>query len=217
MKRDYIIYGLVDPFTQDLRYIGQSVKGVIRGRDHCRPSILAKKENPHNAAWIKSVMVKGQKPEVVVLERFESAEKLDEAEMEWIAEARRVGCKLNNVTDGGNKPPIRIMSLEERQKRSEEMTGKPGYWKGKKRSEEFKAIVSKTMTGVSKPQRTEEHKRNASKAQGGRPFRDENGNLYYTQMEAARILKVSREGVRSALNGTVKTIKGHKLTYIMEN
>lgn len=217
MERDYIIYGLLDPFTLDLRYVGQSVKGVQRGRDHCRPSVLAKKENRHNAAWIKSVMKKGKKPEVVVLERFESDEKLDEAEKEWIAEARRIGCRLNNVTEGGNKPPITIMSPKERKRRSEKMMGHRGYWKDKKFSEEHKQLIAGSVKGKAKPPRTQEHCRNSAISQGAKPFKDENGNLYYTKAEAARVLGIVRADVQRLLSGKRKTAKGHTLTYIGEN
>lgn len=94
-----VIYGLVDPFTNELRYVGQTVNGRQRLSVH----IKSLNEKSHKANWIKSVLAKNGKPEWFIIEVVEKHE-LDEAECFWIAYFRSIGSRLTNATPGGEHP-----------------------------------------------------------------------------------------------------------------
>lgn len=105
MKEKYIIYGLIDPTTKELRYIGKSTSGikrpnstitrVIKGTE-CRPGKSTLKVN-----WIKKLLKLGLRPEIEILEVHTKAEDLPEAEIFWIAYYKFIGCRLTNMTKGG--------------------------------------------------------------------------------------------------------------------
>jgi hypothetical protein len=47
------IYGLVDPRTNVLRYVGQAINPVKRHSRHCHPD---KTDRTHRAAWIRNLL-----------------------------------------------------------------------------------------------------------------------------------------------------------------
>lgn len=100
MMNKYLIYGLIDPITNELRYIGRSSSGLQRPRCHFTPCIL-KKEKNHCHNWIKSLINKNLKPEIIIIETFDNSNNLNEAEIYWIAYFKFLGCNLTNLTDGG--------------------------------------------------------------------------------------------------------------------
>ena len=93
----YIIYGLTDPRTSQVRYVGQSSKGLRRPLEHGNGG----RSSGRCKTWLKSLQLKGLKNGVVVLEICGSAEDLDPAERKWIAHGRSKGWGLTNMTDGG--------------------------------------------------------------------------------------------------------------------
>ena len=95
----YVVYALVDPRSDQWRYIGKSCKGADeRLQGHIRDAV---KESNHKARWIGSLLKLGLFPKVEVLEVCSSSEQLSCAEMEWIAAARAAFVDLTNATDGG--------------------------------------------------------------------------------------------------------------------
>ncbi len=98
MKQN-IIYALIDKFTGELRYIGKSVSGICRPKEHFKPCNL--KNNSYKTNWVRQHIAKGEKPEIVILESFEDPNSLFEAEMFWIAYYKGLGSRLTNLTDGG--------------------------------------------------------------------------------------------------------------------
>jgi hypothetical protein len=83
------IYGLIDPQTKELRYIGQTKIGMKR---------VLSEHSAHCRSWIRKLKRAGLKPEVIILERPED---LNQAERNWIAFGRALGCPLTNIADGG--------------------------------------------------------------------------------------------------------------------
>ena len=76
-----IVYGLVDPRTRLIHYIGQSTWGLNQPkafRNESAPNTLCRK-------WIKELESIGLDYEIVVLARFEAATELAEAVLWWIA------------------------------------------------------------------------------------------------------------------------------------
>ena len=94
-----LIYGLIDPRTLLIRYVGLSSTGMKRPRQHAH---ARKKVQPtHCQQWIKALQLLGLTYDIVVLEELEDADALDESECWWIAFGRACGWPLTNLTEGG--------------------------------------------------------------------------------------------------------------------
>lgn len=94
------IYGLFDPVTDELRYIGKANDSAQRLRGHLRDS---KRKDLPISRWIRKLSVSGSMPVVRVLSRVD-ASIWQETERKAIAEARSSGIRLLNVADGGEQP-----------------------------------------------------------------------------------------------------------------
>lgn len=100
--RDYLIYGLRDPITMEIRYVGKSSCGLTRPKTHCCPSLL-KKAKTHVRNWIVSLLEKGLRPNIVVLQRVTTEHEANDAERFWISIGREaLGTRLTNHTAGGD-------------------------------------------------------------------------------------------------------------------
>lgn len=97
----YFIYGLVDPRTALVRYIGRTSTGLSRPRSHGRPAVLKRLSHLHSARWIRQLQSSGLNYEIVVLEGFTGPDQLSESEQWWILYGRGCGWPLTNATDGG--------------------------------------------------------------------------------------------------------------------
>jgi len=100
LKNRYLIYGLKDPNTGEVRYVGKSEQGSMRWVEHIKPSSL--KGDNHKSRWIKGLVDVDQYPEMIVLEILKSKEELFNAEAKWVAHYRNIGAPLTNITDGGD-------------------------------------------------------------------------------------------------------------------
>jgi len=98
--KQHIIYGLVDPDTKEIRYIGKSSYGLKRPKEHFKPSNYMKQQN-HKAHWIKKLKSQGKEPDIVILKDANSEEELNLLEIETIKEYREKYGNLTNGTDGG--------------------------------------------------------------------------------------------------------------------
>jgi hypothetical protein len=122
----YIIYGLKDPFTNEIRYIGKSVNGLDRPKEHFKPCNL--KGNTHKINWIKSVLNRNKRPEIVIIEEYNNSEDLFAAEAFWINYYKLNG-NITNCTDGYEGTLGREYSEETKRKIGEKtslrMKGQP--------------------------------------------------------------------------------------------
>lgn len=142
-RHRHIIYGLVDPESLLVRYVGRSVSGLKRPKQHFCESSLKLKDHCH--CWIKSVINKGLIPKIIVIERFQNTHdvdnKLNEAEKYWISFVREHG-KLTNMTDGGSGVSGYKQSPELIEKRASKL-------RGVKRPKEVGNKISKSLKGRS--------------------------------------------------------------------
>lgn len=92
------IYGLIDPRTEEIRYIGKSSRGMRRAYQHAYEKYKGKGEK---ARWIASLQEEGLSYEIITLENVSSREELDARETWWIAWYRPLG-RLTNVSAGGS-------------------------------------------------------------------------------------------------------------------
>ena len=63
----YLIYGLLDPITKELKYIGKSSYGLKRPYSHFTECALQKSKSKCSK-WILEVKEKNLLPEVIILE-----------------------------------------------------------------------------------------------------------------------------------------------------
>jgi hypothetical protein len=92
------IYGLKDPNTNEIRYIGKSDNPKARFQNHMA---LSKADvNRHKKHWISGLLAQGQKPLLVTLEKV-SDKQWEDRERWWIQHGRASGWPLTNLADGG--------------------------------------------------------------------------------------------------------------------
>lgn len=102
---EFLVYGLIDPETLLVRYVGRSSSGLKRPQTHGNPRNLAKRT--HCARWIRGLRARGLDFQIVVLESLDSADRLNAAEQWWIAYGKASGWHLANHTAGGDLDPSR--------------------------------------------------------------------------------------------------------------
>ena len=136
----YRIYMLSDPDSPEvIRYVGKTA-GNIRRRlnDHV---LRSRHGRNHRECWIRSLIVRGCKPVITIIDSALSEAELNQLERLYIIVLRMLGTDLVNATDGGD--------------------GSSGF----KHSREARAAMSKTRTCR---RHTPETRRRISENQRGR-------------------------------------------------
>lgn len=118
----FCVYGLIDPITKELRYIGYSSNYLERYKEHLLPSNLKKKT--HKAYWLTSLVKRSLTPQIIILEEAASEADALEKEIELIAYYRYIGCSLTNGTLGGDGRYGFVTSEDVKRKISASMKGK---------------------------------------------------------------------------------------------
>lgn len=144
------IYGLFDPETGLLRYIGITVRPRDRFENHCN-----EKRGTWRTNWIQGLREKGLKPVMYILERYPIDCDWETIEKGWIKIAKEAGFKLTNCTEGGDG--VKNISQEVREKMSswqigrkltEEHKRKIGLRSRERRHDEaWKIAMSQKMKG----------------------------------------------------------------------
>jgi group I intron endonuclease len=148
MGKNIFIYGLMDPITNQVRYIGKSVNPKQRLRRHIANINLY---DSHKDRWLRKLNENGVRPEIIIIDEV-SEDDWQFWETHYIAYFKFLGCSLTNGTDGGDQPPStkgRRHTEESRKKMSDTKKGKPIPWlnNGKERSEKHKENLSKSLKG----------------------------------------------------------------------
>lgn len=89
-----IIYGLIDPNTSEIRYVGKTIKSLKKRLSQHLSDI--EKNNPHKFRWIKSLVSQDQKPLIIELEICD--------EKNWVEREKyyiQTISNLTNITLGG--------------------------------------------------------------------------------------------------------------------
>jgi len=89
------IYGLIDPRTNQLRYIGKADSPHIRFKQH-----LKHRGRSHKHCWLRSLKRLKLIPELIILERVRDSQ-WQESESWWIDYFKSLGANLTNMIDGG--------------------------------------------------------------------------------------------------------------------
>ena len=93
------IYTLVDPTTNEIRYVGKANDPERRLSNHVYQH--GDTSNPHKHNWIKKLVRQGLKPIMHVIEICADSE-WKQREKYWIAKYRKSNTKLLNISIGGD-------------------------------------------------------------------------------------------------------------------
>lgn len=101
MGRTALVYALVDPRDQRIRYVGKTLRKYPNGRmaEHLREATKTDRHT-HKLCWIRQLVSEGYRPELVVLDTVPE-DVLEEKEREWIARLKERGEDLTNTQEGG--------------------------------------------------------------------------------------------------------------------
>ena len=112
-----LIYALIDPRTNEIRYIGKTIFASSR-RLKQHTSASNRNKNNHRSHWLNSMHNDSVIPEIVELCYPETMNELNETEKFLIAFGREIGLPLTNTTIGGDgaagfkRPPATIEKMK---------------------------------------------------------------------------------------------------------
>lgn len=133
------IYGLIDPIKNDLRYVGKSVNPNNRYRKHLQES---KNKITYKDKWVNKLLQDNLRPELIIIDVV-SEENWEFWEKFYISYFKYIGCRLTNLTEGGDNPP----NLMGRKRTKDEIERIRESNLGKKRSEQTKNNISLSKVG----------------------------------------------------------------------
>lgn len=131
-----------------MRYIGKTIRDPEKrlSAHLCRTNLTPKR---HSSRWLAGMVKLGLKPLIEVLEVVPSQGDWQARERFWIAEFRRRGAALTNLSDGGEGVPGVRFSEERRAEQS-------ARFKGRVFDPEWRARISRAKKGIQgKPQSEE--------------------------------------------------------------
>lgn len=117
-----VIYLLIDPRDDSVRYVGVTTKN-LKQRYNEHASAARRGERSYAYAWFRQVLADGLRPEIKPIEDIAPGGDWISAERRWIKFYRDAGARLANLTDGGD-----------------------GVW-GYRRSPEQRAAMAVALTG----------------------------------------------------------------------
>jgi hypothetical protein len=101
LDKTYNIYSLIDPRTNQVRYIGQTERETEkRYKAHLATCRGGTDSNLHKCRWLKQLEKEGYSPVVKVLFKDIPEDKVDNIEIEIIKHYKQFS-KLTNITKGG--------------------------------------------------------------------------------------------------------------------
>jgi len=220
------IYGLCDPDTNELKYIGLSTVGFKRLQNHynCCYQFSKKRGNyklySNIKRWVKELKDKKKIFKVIYLEYFDNdGPHVDEAEMFWIAYFKMLGANLLNHDNGGRTEYLKYHNDEYKLKASriaKKNNNKPEMLEFFKKhtTDTWKnpEIRKRRLAGMrSGKKRNKQQIQNMIQGNSQRfTIKDDLGNIYPSLNETARQLGVGAMVVHRALkNG--KKVKGRTL------
>jgi len=212
------IYGLIDPRTKEVRYVGKTEDLDKRLLRHIRENVDAPKT--HKECWIRQLRNNGLVPEMKILATANKRTWI-KIEKEYITRFNKRG-RLTNLTKGGENPPVHrgprsvdwnlaiskalkghSVSQITRDKLSVNGKKNPvNFWKGKKFSKLHSSRISKAKKGI--PMK-EETKLKISKPVVQLTRKEEFIREWSSAVAAGRGLSISKGNINSCLKGKRKT------------
>jgi hypothetical protein len=218
------IYILKDPRDFSIRYVGKCEKKYLNTRlsAHLAPSNM--KCSNHRTNWIRSLLCLGLKPEIeLVQDGYKTRKELCDAEIFFIQFYKDMGLDLVNATKGGEGGSAKLFGDKNPARRPEVR-----YRVRKPISEETRARLSAAKAGKNHPfygkrgkdttqfglKRTKDQNIKNAKAQGGKMFKDNLGNIYNTLGEAQDKTGADHRNISAVLHNKRKSTKGYIFVYL---
>ena len=95
------IYGILNEKTEELRYIGKSKDVDKRFKEHLSLAKSTKRKKSAVHKWIMSLLNKDINVDYVIIDEAEKEQELNNLEIFYINYYKFLGCRLLNLTDGG--------------------------------------------------------------------------------------------------------------------
>ncbi|WP_406867225.1 GIY-YIG nuclease family protein [Paraburkholderia fungorum] len=127
MQRETKIYVLRDPRTNEIRYVGKTVRDLRkRLREHVAsaPRKITYRDN-----WIFTLLDEGLHPIIEEIDR--TIGDWEALEAKWIAHHKSLGAKLTNLTDGGYGVPGLDPAVRARGQARDRVTKSNPDWRAK--------------------------------------------------------------------------------------
>jgi hypothetical protein len=164
----------------------------------------------HKKRWVQTLLNRGLRPVWHVLLELPGPEHLDAAEIFWIAEMRRRGVPLTNITDGGGGTQGWKQSPETIEKRRQKLVGRPV-------PQERRDRIAASLKGRPSPKKgrplTPEEKAKHAAARVIPPFQDQHGRVYKTIKEASERWGIPPGNIVHCLKGRRKSAGGLEFRY----
>lgn len=193
LSAKYFIYKLSCPITNIPKYIGMTKKPKERYRKHLNEKSLTLKNT-----WVKSLLNKGLKPVMQLVDFSNSLEEINIKEKYWIIKYREWGFDLKNMTDGGDGGDT---------------------FSGRKHKQSSKEKISLANSGNKRPDLAIENKKRLSRKVAQIDFiTKEIINIFPSVIEAHKQTKCSKTNISRFANGTIKPsikkVGGYEWKYI---
>jgi len=216
------IYSLVCPIINEPRYVGQTTQKINRRfSKHIRE---IDKDNGKKNNWLRKIRKLGKlgelKIEVIEEVIFQNNEDLDEREIFWISEYKKIGYKLTNIAPGGKVGSRGYKHSKNAKKKISDRSKLPR----KEMSDTGKKNISKSLIGNNRHtghKHSNETKDRISKLNSGKSswnkkkviqldLLDNIIKIWESSEAAAKELKISQGNILSVCYGKRKTCSGFK-------
>lgn len=134
------IYGMLDPRTKELRYVGKTAQSLEhRLRNHISRANL--RSSRHSSRWIAGIIASGEVPDIFEIEILPDIADWQSAERFWIEYFKSIGCRLTNISTGGESRSGIPMTAEQKENLRQKFKGRcfDDVWREK---------ISKAKKGV---------------------------------------------------------------------
>lgn len=110
MRQQLVVYGLRDPDTLRLRYVGKSEVGAEKRLEGHLQEALKVSARSQKSLWIRGLVQQGKRPVVEVIEEYESPAELVAGERRWIEFFVEMDFDLLNQRDGARARVDRMLA-----------------------------------------------------------------------------------------------------------
>lgn len=142
---EYKIYFLIDPRTNEIRYVGKTTKNLNKRLFNGH---LKDKTKTHKTNWLNSLKKQGLIPEIKLVKICKNEELCNFSEKFYIkifGRADKNTGNLVNSTDGGEGTPGKILTQETKDKIGKSNTGKNLGRKASEQEKEIRRIAYKNI------------------------------------------------------------------------
>lgn len=213
MNTIHYIYELIDPRTDETRYIGESKKGVKRLYGHLKESLHG---ITYKCNWIKELKNEKLIPIINIIDQT-TEDKIGDLETFYINLYKSWGFKLTNIAPGGHRPSSRLGKKNTPEHNANILFGKTLEGKKIKEQQERKKLErlakGRTLHMITPEARSKAintRKRNAEK--NGFYFSDEHKKNLSKACIDKIVTEKTRQKISNSLKGRVSPRKGIKLS-----